>query len=509
MSRSCYNNCVKSRLTFLLILSIFLLAFSIRFLSIWPANTIVGFDQVRDFFEARKILSGDIKIIGPTAGNNENLHHGVAYFYYILLPLLAGKGNPIWIAVWNSFFNAGVAIILFFLAESLFESKKAGFIAAFLGTTSYYLIEYSGWLSNPTPTLLTVPLFFFGLWKYRNKVPWGLYLAALGLGLSIQFELFFIYLIPIGAILWLVLTPKLPSLKISIFSFLTLMATLSTMIATEIKFKFAGIKSLLVAGQTVGGGNVDLGKFLSAFFNTFSYNLWPQKPQSGIVIGLLLITLFILLFQKQKSFKFVLIYLFSPTVVLILGQHNAAWFLIGLPPAIILLTSAVLSRIKKVYVLLPILALIALANLKAVRGAYGKGQPLLGPDASAVLSSQLAVIDYTYQKSGGLPFAINSVTNPLYINALWAYHYDWYGKGEYGYLPDWLGGNQLLPYNTLPTFGGDEKYFFLIIDATPRIPLVHRLEAEKWAKTKGVLVEEKNFGGILVQMYEAKKELPG
>jgi hypothetical protein len=39
-------------------------------------------------FDAVKIISGDLRIIGPTAGNNPNLHHGVAYLYYLALPIL-------------------------------------------------------------------------------------------------------------------------------------------------------------------------------------------------------------------------------------------------------------------------------------------------------------------------------------------------------------------------------------------------------------------------------------
>ncbi len=60
-------------------------------------------------------------------------------------------------------------------------------------------------------------------------------------------------IIPVFILLWLILRPKFPSLKTFSYSLLALSFTLSTMIATEIKFRFAGIKSLIWAGQLVGG----------------------------------------------------------------------------------------------------------------------------------------------------------------------------------------------------------------------------------------------------------------
>lgn len=478
---------------------IFIFAFAIRFLAVWPANTIVGFDQARDLFDARKIiLNRDLRIIGPTAGNNPNLHHGVAFLYFIIPPIILGGGNPIWVVLWNNFFNAAVAVVLFFFARSLFKSTKAGLIAAFLTAVSYYFVQFSGWLSNPTVTLLTVPVFFWGLWEHSQGKKWGLPLASLFLGLSIQFELFFIYLIPTGLILWFILKPKFPNLKIFIYSLFAITLSLSSMVLTEIKFQFAGVKSLLGAGGLIGGverANF-IKQFVERFFSAFSDTLLPNFQNAGAVIAALIIL--ILIFKRRW---FLLIYLFSPALMLVLGYHNAPWFLIGLLPAIILATSFVLAKIKSLYLLLPLLLIISVVNLTAVKNSYGQGQVLLGPDKSAVLSTQIAVMEYTYQKSSGRTFAIDTVTNPLYINAVWAYNYDWYYP-KYGYKPNWLGGDQIPPYDTLPKSNQDEKYFFLIIDTTPRIPPVYTQNAIESLKKKAEYVEEAEFDGIKVIMWK-------
>ena len=490
---------------------IFIFAFAIRFLAVWPANTIVGFDQARDFFDARKIiLNRDLRIIGPTAGNNASLHHGVAFLYFIIPPIILGGGNPIWVVLWNNFFNAAVAVVLFFFARSLFKSTKAGLIAAFLTAVSYYFVQFSGWLSNPTVTLLTVPVFFWGLWEYSQGKKWGLPLASLFLGLSIQFELFFIYLIPTGLILWFILKPKFPNLKIFIYSLLAITFSLFSMILTEIKFQFAGVKSILGAGGLVGGGNTEFIKLVVIFFRdrweAFYLNFWPQNPKFGLIFGLFII--FLLIFEmisKKKATRqrnlFLLVIFFSPAIMLFLGTHNAPWFLIGRSAPGILMAGYLISRIKPETLMIAAIFLIVFANLSAIKSTFGQGQPLLEPDKAAILSKQIAVMEYTYQKSTGEKFAIDTVTNPLYINAVWAWNYDWYWH-KYGFRPNWLGGDQIPPYDTLPKSNQDEKYFFLIIDTTPRIPPVYTQNAIESLKKKAGYVEEAEFDGIKVIMWK-------
>ena len=492
------------------LLVIFTLGFLLRFLSVYPANTIVGFDQARDFFDATSIVfDQNLKIIGPTAGNNPNLHHGVLYLYYILVPLITLGGNPIWAVLWNSLFNAGSCIVLFFLNKSLFGSIKAGIFAAIIASVSYQFIQYSGWLSNPTPTIFTVPLFFLGLWKYYLGKNWGLLLASFALGLSIEFELFFLYLIPTAILYWLVLKPKLPSLKLVFSSFLIFCLTTITMILTEIKFHFAGAFSLLGAGGSVGFGKASIDKTLPAFLDkmssTFALNLSPQNLNLGIILGLftLIFLIYKLLNKKttlteKKAVYFLLLYLCSPVIMLSLGYHNAPWFLIGVPPAIALSTGYILSKTK----LLPSLVLIVLivwGNLTANINAFGKPQILLEPDKSSQMSKQLQAIDYTYQSSDHKEFTINTLTNPLYINAVWAYHYKWYGKNKYGYLPSFSGGDQLHPYDTLPKTNDKEEFLYLIIDTSPRIPYSYQIFLIEWANKNSKLLEEKDFDGILVQ----------
>jgi len=487
-------------------LGIFLLGLVFRIFSVWPNNTIVGFDQVRDFFSVQKILQGDWLIIGPTAGNNPSLHHGIAYIYYLLLPLFLGHGNPMWAVYWNCLFNAFSIFTIYLLGKEMF-SKKTGLISAFLFAIAYQLIQYSGWLSNPTVTVTTVPLFFLFLWRYIKNTKHELYLPLVlfFLGLSIQFELFFLYLIPIPILIWVISRPKWPTVKTLFLSTSALLISLSTMVLTEIKFGFAGVKSVLRAGQMVGGGKTDYLSFINRYFETFSHNLTPTLPHIGISIGIITFVIILISFVQQKrqrrALVFLLIYLLSPALMLLLGYHYSPWFLVGLSPATILAVSFVIGKIKPKIIPVIALALVFYFNFKALQNQ--SGQPFFEPDRSAILSTQLKAIDYTYQASGKNSFAMNSVTNPLYINAIWAYHYKWYGGKKYGFLPGWLGGNQLYPYNTLPDATGQEKFIYLITDQTPRIPPIYKNEVINSAQKIGRLVEENNFEGLTVLKYQA------
>ena len=489
-----------------MVLGMFLLGLVLRAINVWPNNTIIGFDQVRDFFSVQKILQGDLLIIGPTAGNNPNLHHGIAYIYYLLLPLFLGHGNPMWAVCWNCLFNAFSIFTIYLLGKEMF-SKKTGLISAFVFATSYQLIQYSGWLSNPTVTVTTVPLFFLFLWRYLKNTghKLNLPLALFFLGLSIQFELFFLYLIPILLFIQIVFRPGFPSIKTIFLSLVTLSVSLSTMALTEIKFGGAGIKSILGAGQMVGGGKTDYLSFINRYFETFSLNLLPSYPNTGMFIAIIILTALVAFCVKQTKnpspLVFLLIYLLSPSLMLLLGYHPSPWFLVGLSPTIVLAAGFTVSIIKSKIAIFFILTIVLISNLKAMHRQ--SGQAFFEPDRSAILSTQLAVIDYTYQTANGDSLAINSVTNPLYINALWAYHYSWYGQGKYGYLPTWLGGDQLYPYDTLSKATGYEKYVDLIIDQTPRIPPVYKSEVVNSVKKTNYFVEEKTFDGLTVLKYQA------
>ncbi len=483
----------------------FILAVVLRVYSVFPYNTIMGFDQARDLFDAYTMVqTHHPRIIGPTAGNNPNLHHGIAFIYYLAVPIAFFGPNPMNAVYFNILVQSSLVFILAYFSWELFKNKAVAITTAIMTAFSYNLIQFAGWLSNPTVTLVTVPIFYLALWQYRKNERW-LMVAAVALGASIEFELFFIYLVPVFVLFWLLFRPKIPKLTTAVASLLLFMATTSTMIVTEIKYSFSGVLDIVTAGSKVGGGLPFLKRL--TFFST---QLAEQLSLSlGSVFPVLLVILLcVVVFVRTKakttraSLLFLYLYIASPALMLFLGAHNAPWFLIGIPPAIIMLYAYLFSQAKLPgYLVLSVI--LAIGFFKTTASVHD-GQSLLEPDQSALLSRQIAAIEYTYKNANTNAFAIDTVTNPLYINAVWAYNYLWYGQREYGYQPYWLGGDQLPPYNTLTNTDGRESILFLFADTTSRIPEVYREKAVKSLEEKGDIVDTRLFNEIKVVQFRRK-----
>ncbi|MDP3758142.1 MAG: hypothetical protein Q8Q86_00325, partial [Candidatus Daviesbacteria bacterium] len=398
--------------------------------------------------------------------------------------------------------------------KHMFKSILPGILTAVIVAVSFEFIKFSNWLTIDTVTIFTVPLFYLGLWLFFKKRGWGLILSAVSLGLSIQADLTFLYLIPIFVIYLLIFKPQVLNLKLSILSLVAFIATVSTLILTEIKLNFAGVKTLLNFSSNFGETKLSYGErlqlFLQDFGINFSNNLFPTRPDLGIFIAaiIILIPLYFLFrpkLAKQEKFAiiFLLLYLFSPAITLLLGYHQKPWFLIGLPPAIALISGYAISKLKFSLLILGAILAIVLSNATMVLNRPSKAYQLFDSiyDSTSYMDYQLQVVDYTYKSAAGQSFAINAVTYPLYYNGMWAYLYNWYGKQNFGYVPGWLGGDQLHPYDLLPKATGKEKYFYMLISETSRIPEIYKNIGRNWAKEKGELIEEKTINGFTVQKY--------
>lgn len=498
---------------FLILLTIFVFALFLRFENLKGTNMAFDYDQYEDMFYTYK-LAVDHKplIIGRAIYGDPRLHHGVFYYYYNLLPFIVSGGNPYASAYWNIFFNASTVFIIFSLGRSLFKRNLPAILAAAIAAVSCEFIKFSNWLTIDTVAIFTVPLFYLGLWQYLSGKKWGLLLGAASLGISLQTDLSFIYLIPVFLIFWLIFKPPFPQIRLFSLSIFTFFLSILTMILTEIKLNFSGVKTLFNFSSIFDEASIPFLQrpvlFLTDTAKNFVNNLFPQRADLGpvLLISISAAAIFFLLqgSKKEKSaVYFLLLYLFSPAVTLILGYHQKPWFLIGLPPAIALLTGYVLSKLKNFFLIIPLTALIILSNTNQVLARPHKSYELFDSiyDSTSDLNSQLKTVDYTYQNTKGEPFAINAVTYPLYYNGMWAYLYNWYGKSKYGYKPTWLGGDQLHPYNLIEKSTGREKIFFVLISQTPRIPDLYKNLGRIWGEKNGKLIEEKNTGGFLILKY--------
>lgn len=489
--------------------SIFLLAYFLRVIFLPKLSLTFGYDQARDALVTQQILGGDLKILGPPA-STPGLYHGVFYYYLLAPAYLLGKGSPIIAAYWIALVNTLVVFIVYYLGYIFTRKHWAGIAAAFIYAISFEAVQYATWLSNPTIGIITVPLMYLGLWLWlfeKKKV--GPVLTGLGLGLSIQAEVFLLYhLAPLGIWLWVLRknVNRHDLLKFGLMVFLSI----SSMIIAEIKFGFrsiSGVLSLLTTQEAIVSSK-SLGDFLVLFFNqvgrVFAFSSYPGNIGYGSMFVLVLIIL-ALVSSKGKIVSwpyFLATWLFSHITVVSLGGTSTPFLLVGIAPAVSLIVGISLykwfARGSKAFALL-FLALVVFGNLAMIFKENPKGSTIFAIQKDMLLQKQFAVIDYTYEKTKGEIFSINSLTSPLWINIVWSYLYKWYGAPKYGYLPQWHGRDQVGQLDALPSASASTKKYFLILEPMGGIPQRYLTETVAQEDSYSKFIGEKSFGELIVQ----------
>lgn len=507
--------------TLLILLAILIFGFILRVMYL-PRNVLTfGYDQARDAFITQQILSGDLKILGPPA-SAPGLFHGVLY-YYVLVPAYMFGKNPIIAAYWISLLNILGAITIFFLTKLFTKKSAPALLAAFLYAISFEAVQYATWLSNPTIGIWTVPLMYLGLWLWVSEIKapvlhnfsqaWAPVLTAIGLGLSIQAEIFLLYhAVPL--LIWLTVARKKINLKQFITFLIILLLSLSTMILAETKFGFKGIGgalSLLASEESIRGAS-SLGDFLLLFLNqlgkVFAFSTYPGNIGYGATFILMLIA-----FSVYKSNKktiswqpFLATWLFSHITIVSVGGTSTPFLLVGIAPAVSILLAIWIHKWWGSTKIVAIFTLIAITygNISTIIKENSHGSTIFSIQKDMLLSKQLSLIDKTYELSNSENFSINSLTSPLWINTVWSYLYNWYGQENFGYLPEYHGRDQVgrLGNNLMPA-SEDTVMHFLILEPMAGIPQRYLSDTVGFENTTSKLVNDYPFGELILQ--ERKK----
>lgn len=503
--------------TLLVLLGIFFLGYLLRILFLKDLSLTFGYDQARDARVTQQILSGDLKILGPPA-STPGLYHGI-FYNYVLAPAHFFGQNPLYAAFWIAFLNALTIFIVFYLTYLLTKNVKPALLASLFFAVSFESSQYAVWLSNPTIGVWTVAITYLGLWTWvKERRWWGPVLTGLGLGLSIQAEVFLLYhFVPI--LLWLFVAKKTIK-KESVLKFLTALGlAVSTMIIAELKFGFRSIGGVLqlLSSQDSLIAAKGLGDFVILFLNqlgkVFAYSTYPGNIGYG---GVFILALIVISFISWNRFNktsqtrvswqpFLITWLLSHLMVVSVGGTSTPFLLVGIGTAVSIFVGIHIynwwSSGKKVLAAI-VMVIIVFGNLGMIFKENPKGQTIFAIQKDMLLKKQLAAIDYTYEKAGGNSFSINSLTSPLWINIVWDYLYRWYGQEKYGYIPQWHGKDQIGQLSMLPKTEESTQSYFLILEPMAGIPAKYL--PETIAEEDGVskLIEEKNFGELIVQKRE-------
>lgn len=496
-----------------LLLVIFAIAFLLRIMFLQNNALTFGYDQARDALIAKQIISGDIKIQGPPS-SAPGLFHGVFYYYLLAPSYLIGNGSPIVTAYYLAFLNSLTVLIVFFIAKYATKNTKLSLLSSLLFAISFESTQYATWLSNPTIAVWTVPLMYFGLWIWtQKKLKIGPILAAVGLGLSIQAEIFLAYHI-IPLLIWLSLYKKNITKKSLYYFFGLLILTTFSLILCEFKFGFNSLSAIKSLAATSGGNLAyakSIGDYLILYLNQigriFAFNTYPGNIGYGggaiIILGIYSLLNYTHSFAVKKNPypAFLAVWLFSHLSVVTIGGTSTPFLMVGIGPAVSLMLGFYIYKLfnKKAILAIFVLLIVIYGNLSFIFSQNKLGSTLFSIQKDMLLSKQIKAIDYTYELAGGKPFSINSLTSPLWINIVWTYLYKWYGMETYGYVPFWHGKDQIGQLDSLERIENPLDTSFLILEPMAGIPQRYLPETIGEEDVDTLMVEEKSFGEIIVQ----------
>jgi 4-amino-4-deoxy-L-arabinose transferase-like glycosyltransferase len=461
----------------------------------------------------QELLGGHLKLLGPSVSGIPGFFHGVLYYYVIAPAYFFGHGSPVVVAYYLSFINAIGIFIIFYLVKKMTGNFFPSLIASLLYAVSFEQTQYATWLSNPAMGVWFILLTYIGLYLWLKEKK-NIYLILLGLsfGFAIQSDVSLAYnIVPIA--IWLFYSRKNLGKRQVVSLVLPFLLAVSSMILAEFRFGFTSIEGIkhILGGQQIQGPKQELGDYLLAYVNrmgdVFAYNLFPYVSAFGGLMGLgILIRYLSVLGKKEYKYgleiKFLITWVLAYLVAASVGGVTIHHITVGTGLGLIILTAFLIWEIyenNKIIAVLLLIFIVAANVGKTIQENY-KGQTIFAIQTDMILTNELKAVDYTYQTANGKPFSISTLTSPLFINTTWSYLYNWYGKTKYGYLPYWIGNDQVGQLgNDLQKAPSNIPSHFFIMESTIGIPDTWITYAKGDQESMSKLVDQKDFGQIIVQ----------
>jgi len=312
--------------------------------------------------------------------------------------------------------NLANIVFIYFFAKKLFKNEKMALLSSFFMVVSFEAVQYARWLSNPPPALLTIAIFFYGLWLVLERKKIGLPLMVFFWGFSVAFQFFLAYQIifiifGFGYLLFLSRKVLIYSIKKYYWLYLGSLIPLSFYILAQIKFKFMGLISLLVHLTKGRDSSKQLLPYLTAFGKNLIENLAANFTFYNFTIArwfliVFALTLVYFIFKKKhiKIIIFLLIWLISPLIIYPLGNNDTYFLNIGIiyPLSMLVVYTCYIlvnlfnqSKTKRVFLVI-IFSLIAFSNLFLIITKNKGGEFLFSVQYKQNLSDEKKIIDYLY-----------------------------------------------------------------------------------------------------------------
>jgi 4-amino-4-deoxy-L-arabinose transferase-like glycosyltransferase len=340
---------------------------------------------------------------------------------------------------------------LYFITKEIFDEETA-LIAAFFGATSYFLVNFSRHLSNASPLPVTTALAFYGFYLWIKDKKWGMPIAVLGIGLSTQFNFYYIYLFIFFLIFKTLYNPEINK-KGLCRGLIAGMLTFASFIVSEIKFNFLGVKELIgFIGHDINQHQAAdaFTNFINKIVKVTGYNFMQFNLFLSLIVFIFMIYSLLRNSDKQEEktdIEFLIIWFLSslPLFGFITGVVESAMVVnssVAYP--VIILTAyfarKLLKQNKALFGLM--MGIIIFSNLSLFMQSNWIASNLFFPGNRMLLENEKQVLSYMYEDADGEDFSFCGVTEPAFINSTWAYLFEWYGKNNYGYQPYWSGPDQ-------------------------------------------------------------------
>jgi len=294
------------------IIVILVFAVVLRFWRLEELTTFGG-DQGYDFLVVKKILEGDLTLLGPKIGPYNkigNLYLGPAYYYLLAPFLFIFREDPIGGAVLTALLSIFAIFVIYELSRKFF-SKEVGFIASLIYAFNSFLINQSRAPSNPhlIPffSILTTYSVLMIIIKNSKSILWPI---CAGLSLGIIFQLHYLASsLLIVSLLFLVLAKKFKSALYTIVSFIVL---ISPQILFELRNQFF-ISSLVIKqleyGQEISKQDIFLKSIFDSTKSLYSTLIFSNFILIAVSLIFALIAIGILI---KKNNKLAPLFLFLP-----------------------------------------------------------------------------------------------------------------------------------------------------------------------------------------------------
>jgi len=476
-----------------------------------------GYDQARDALEAMSIFTTDhIKIIGPQT-DIPGLFHGPLYWYLLAPFYYFGGGNPYIAKMLLVLSSLACIPTLYFVSYKIWGNKLISLLAAALLAVSLESVQYARWMSNPSPALLTTLLSWYAFYLMYKKDWRGIMLFLLSWPFSVQFEFFLVYQLFIFAplLVWRFSIPHLirSHFKTLFVASIVCLVILSPFVIAQVKFGFQSVTALSGFLIHKGGDSAySRNPFEFALFLARNIKMNILNANDGVAVGILALIAFGYFVVNQsykRKYLYCLVWFVSPVIIFSFGHHHSYFLTIGNLYALIMLASALLVSLlskpglgwRAIGTLLVVVILGA--NIYRIYDVKDKQEFLFSVQDDNDIYSQIQLVHWTYSQSAGEPFAINTVTNPLFINTTWSYMYDQFGRKAGKQMPAWKGVGQE------GRFGSDIQYkkmspqsdrlLYLIFEPSGGIPLEYYNSYSTFEDRRSRLISEKKFGTYSVQ----------